>query len=64
MDLVGLQTNANKALDELLKTKGSIDARRWRAVWELGMMLCQNESQYIYIKLSVYVSKEGCYITT
>ena len=45
MDLVELQTNANKALDELLSTKGSIDARRWRAVWELGMMLHQNESQ-------------------
>ena len=34
-----------RALDDLLSTKGSIDARRWRAVWELGMMLCQNESQ-------------------
>ena len=45
MDLVELGTNANKALDELLSTKGSIDARRQRAVWELGMMLCQNECQ-------------------
>ena len=45
MDLVELWTNANKALDELLSTKGSIDARRQRAVWELGMMLHQNESQ-------------------
>ena len=45
MDLVELQTNANKALDDLLSTKGSIDARRWRAVWELGVMLHQNESQ-------------------
>ena len=45
VDLVELWTNANKALDELLSTKGSIDARRWRAVWELGVMLHQNESQ-------------------
>ena len=45
MDLAELQTNANKALDDLLSTKGSIDARRQRAVWDLGMMLCQNESQ-------------------
>ena len=37
--------NANKALDDLLSTKGSIDARRWRAVWDLGVLLCQTESQ-------------------
>ena len=45
VDLTELWTNANKALDELLSTKGSIDARRQRAIWELGMMLCQNECQ-------------------
>ena len=45
MDLAELQTNANKALDNLLSTKGSIDARRQRAVWDLGIMLCQNKSQ-------------------
>ena len=45
MDLTELRTNANKALDDLLSTKGSIDTRRWRAVWDLGMMLFQNESQ-------------------
>ena len=32
-------------LYDLLNTKGSIDARRWRAVWKLGVILCQNESQ-------------------
>ena len=37
MDLAELQTNANKALNDLLSTKGSIDARRQRAVWDLGM---------------------------
>ena len=42
MDLTELWTNANKALDDLLSTKGSIDARRQRAVWDLGVMLCQN----------------------
>ena len=45
MDLGELQTNANRALNDLLNTKGSIDARRWRAVLELSIILCQNESQ-------------------
>ena len=45
VDLTEHLTNTNKALDDLLSTKGSIDARRQRAVWELGMMLHQNESQ-------------------
>ena len=45
VDLAELWTNAIKALDELLSTKGSIDVRRQRAVWELGVMLHQNESQ-------------------
>ena len=45
MDLAELWTNVNRALNDLLNTKGSIDARRRRAVWELGIMLCQNESQ-------------------
>ena len=43
-DMAELWENANKALEELLATKASIDACRWRAVWELGMELCQNES--------------------
>ena len=45
VDLVELWTNANRALDDLLNTKWSIDTRRQRAVWELGVILCQNESQ-------------------
>ena len=45
VDLAELWTNANKALDDLLNTKGSIDARRWRALWELGIILHQNESE-------------------
>ena len=44
-NLAELWTNANRALDDLLNTKGSIDTRRWRAVWELVIILHQNESQ-------------------
>ena len=45
VDVMELWANANKALEDLLTTKASIDACRWRAVWELGIELCQNESQ-------------------
>ena len=44
-DVAELQEKANKALEELLANKSSIDAHRWRAIWELGMELCQNESE-------------------
>ena len=44
-DMAELWENANKALEELLAMKASIDARRWRAVWELGMELHWNESE-------------------
>ena len=44
-DAAELQENANKALKELLAMKASIDAKRQRAVWELGMELHQNESK-------------------
>ena len=44
VDAMELQENFNKALKDLLTTKASIDARRWRAIWELGVELCQNES--------------------
>ena len=40
-----LQENANKALEELLDMKASIDAHRWRVIWELSVELCQNESE-------------------
>ena len=45
VDLAELQANANRALNDLLNTKGSMDVRRWRAVWELGVILHHNESQ-------------------
>ena len=44
-DAAELWKNANKALEELLTTKASIDTHRQRAVWELGMELHWNESQ-------------------
>ena len=45
VDAMELQANANKALEDLLTTKASIDAHRQRAIWELGIVLCCNESQ-------------------
>ena len=45
VDAMELQANANKALKDLLTTKASKDAHRWRAIWELGMELHQNKSQ-------------------
>ena len=43
-DVAELWQNANKALEELLATKASIDAHRQRAIWELGMELHRNKS--------------------
>ena len=40
-----LQANANRAIDNMLHLKRTLDLKRQRATWELGMMLCQNESQ-------------------
>ena len=57
VDLAELQTIANRALNDLLNTKGSIDIRRQRAVWELGMILCKNESQ---VATSVTEAKVIC----
>ena len=39
-----LWANANRAIDNLLHLKRSIDVKRQRAIWELGVMLHQNES--------------------
>ena len=40
-----LWTSANKALDDLLTTKASIDGCRQRATWELCIALSQSESK-------------------
>ena len=42
-DMAELWENANKALEELLATKSSIEAHRQRAIRELGMELHQNK---------------------
>ena len=44
-DAAELQEKANKALEELLATKSSIDTCRQRAIWELGMELHRNKSK-------------------
>ena len=45
VDAMELWENANKAFKEMLATKASTDACRWRAIWELGMELHRYESQ-------------------
>ena len=45
IDVAELWENVNKALEELLATKASIDACRCRAIWKLGMELHQNKSE-------------------
>ena len=43
-DASQLPEKANKALEELLATKASINAHMWKVIWELGMGLRQNDS--------------------
>ena len=40
-----LQADANRAIDNMLHLKRSLDIKRQRATWELGVILHQNESQ-------------------
>ena len=61
VDPLELWGNANKALKELLTTKASIDTCRQRAIWELGMELCQNESQ---VTESIKEAKAVCFWVT
>ena len=44
-DASHLQEKANKALGELLATKSSINTHQWKLAWELGIELCQNDSE-------------------
>ena len=46
-DLGQLWEKDNKALEELLATKLSIEAHRQKAVWELGRELCWNDSETV-----------------
>ena len=45
MDPSELQANANRAIDNMLHLKRSLDVKRQRATWELGAILHQNKSQ-------------------
>ena len=45
MDWSDLQANANRAIDNMLHLKRSLDIKRQRATWELGVLLHQTESQ-------------------
>ena len=40
-----LQANANRAINNMLHLKRSLDIKRQRATWELGVFLHQNKSQ-------------------
>ena len=57
VDELELWANANKALEDFLTTKASIDAHRQRAIWELGVVLHQNESQ---VAESIKKAKAAC----
>ena len=43
VDSSELLANANKAINNMFHLKRSIDVKRQRAIWELGVMLHQNE---------------------
>ena len=45
VDPLELQANANRAIDNMLHLKRSLDIKRQRATWKLGVMLHQNKSQ-------------------
>ena len=45
MDLLELQANANKAIDNMFHLKGTLNVKRQRATWELGALVCQIEAQ-------------------
>ena len=51
-----LQANANRAIDNMLHLKRSLDIKRQRATWELGVLLHQSKSQ---VATSIAVAKEG-----
>ena len=48
VDPLALQANANRAIDNMLHLKRSLDIKRQRATWELGVILHQNESQGLH----------------
>ena len=58
VDLSELQANANRAIDNMLHLKRSIDVKRQTAIWKVGVMLHQNESQE---PTSIATAKAICY---
>ena len=57
-----LQANANRAIDNMLHLKRSLDVKRQRATWELGAMLHQNEPQgaTLIAAAKAICSHDGC----
>ena len=45
VDLMELQADANLANDHMLSVKRSTDLKRQWVIWELGLLLCQNEAE-------------------
>ena len=45
VDLTELQTDTNLAADHMLSVKRSTNLKRQQVIWELGLLLCQNEAK-------------------
>ena len=45
MNLTELQMDANLATNHMLSVKRSTDLKRQQMIWELGLLLCQNEAK-------------------
>ena len=45
MDPSKLLANANKSIDNMFHLKGTLNAKRQKAAWELGALVCQIEAQ-------------------
>ena len=45
VDLLELQANANRAIDNMLHLKGTLNIKRQRDTWELGVLVHQIEAQ-------------------
>ena len=45
VDLMELQMDTNLAADHMLSVKRSMDLKRQRVIWELGLQLCQSKAE-------------------
>ena len=57
VDELELLADANKALNDFLTTKASIDTHRQRAIWELGIALCWSK---LLAAKSIKEAKAAC----